>query len=222
MPYFSHMNTFSVGAMIKFGWETFKKRPWFFIGAYVLVMILSMIPGQIASMIAPAGQDVGAFAGIIALVFSIIGVFANIYYSMGTTAFALKAHDDAAGVKLMDMWHPHPIVAFVIAGALYGLAVICGLILLIVPGIIVSLMLMFGTYVVIDRNAKAMDALRESRRITRGHLWQLFVFGLALVLLNFVGLLVLVVGLLVTMPVSAFAVAHAYRTLERMAPEVVA
>jgi len=45
----------------------------------------------------------------------------------------------------------------------------------------------------------------------------LFLFGLVLIGLNLVGLLALVVGLLVTVPVTWIAVTHAYRTLASQA-----
>jgi uncharacterized membrane protein len=44
---------------------------------------------------------------------------------------------------------------------------------------------------------------------------------LALTLLNIVGVLLLLVGLLVTVPVTILATAHAYRALEHAASEVV-
>ena len=55
--------------------------------------------------------------------------------------------------------------------------------------------------------------MKESRRITRGHKWQLFGFLLMLVLINLLGLLAFVVGLFVSIPVSSLAFAHAYRLL---------
>jgi len=53
----------------------------------------------------------------------------------------------------------------------------------------------------------------ESNRITRGHKWQLFGFVLLLLLINLLGLLALVVGILVSIPVSTLAFVHAYRVL---------
>jgi len=53
----------------------------------------------------------------------------------------------------------------------------------------------------------------ESNRITRGHKWQLFGFVLLLLLINLLGLLALVVGILVSIPVSTLAFMHAYRVL---------
>jgi uncharacterized membrane protein len=59
--------------------------------------------------------------------------------------------------------------------------------------------------------------LKESWRITNGNKWQLFLFGLVLIGLNLVGLLALVVGLLVTAPITWLAATHAYRTLASQA-----
>ena len=55
--------------------------------------------------------------------------------------------------------------------------------------------------------------MSESHRLTRGHKWQLFGFVLLLLLINLLGLLALVVGLLVSIPVSTLAFVHAYRVL---------
>ena len=55
--------------------------------------------------------------------------------------------------------------------------------------------------------------MNESSRITRGHKWPLFGFVLMLVLINLLGALALIVGLLVSVPVSTLAFAHAYRVL---------
>jgi uncharacterized membrane protein len=85
--------------------------------------------------------------------------------------------------------------------------------LLIVPGIIFGLMFMFATFIVIERELGPIDAMNESHRLTRGHKWQLFGFVLLLVLVNLLGLLALLVGIFVSIPVSTLAFVHAYRVL---------
>jgi uncharacterized membrane protein len=132
---------------------------------------------------------------------------------MGATAFYLAAHDNPETVDLSLLWHPRPFWKFLGVTILLTLAVAIGLILLIVPGIIFGLMFMFATFVVIERELGPIDAMNESHRITRGHKWQLFGFMLLLLLINLLGLLALVVGLLVSIPVSTLAFVHAYRVL---------
>jgi uncharacterized membrane protein len=82
-----------------------------------------------------------------------------------------------------------------------------------VPGIIFALMFMFTTFIVIDRESGPIDAMKESGRITDGHKWKLLGFTLVLVLINLLGLAALVVGLLVSIPVSSLAFVYAYRLL---------
>jgi uncharacterized membrane protein len=83
--------------------------------------------------------------------------------------------------------------------------------LLIVPGVILGLMFLFTTLIVIERELGPIEALSESNCLTRGHKWPLLGFMLLLLLVNLLGLLALVVGLLVSIPVTTLAFVHAYR-----------
>ncbi|MBX3187845.1 MAG: hypothetical protein KF819_12550, partial [Labilithrix sp.] len=58
-----------------------------------------------------------------------------------------------------------------------------------------------------------LGAFRYSSDLTRGVRWRLFLFGVLLAALNVVGAFLLGVGLIVTIPISAFAMAHVYRRL---------
>jgi len=148
---------------------------------------------------------------------SIIGTVINLalgtLLSMGATAFYLAAHDNPDTADLSLLWHPRPFWKYLGASILLALAVAIGFVLLIVPGIILGLMFMFTTFVVIERELGPIDAMSENHRLTRGHKWPLFGFVLLLLLINLLGLLALVVGLLVSIPVSTLAFVHAYRVL---------
>jgi len=202
--------------MIRFGWETFKKRPWFFIGVMAVIWVVTGVFSQMSSY----GEKATGAAVIFALVGVFVGIVGQMFVKMGTISFTLKAHDAPEGSKLNDLWAPEMFWSYLIASILVGLIVVAGIILLIVPGIIWALRYMFVPYLVIDRKLGVMAALRESSRITLGHKWQLLGLVVVLGLLNILGLLALVVGLLVTVPVTMLAVAHAYRTLEHSASEV--
>jgi uncharacterized membrane protein len=201
---------FSTGAAIRFGWETFKRRPWFFVGSTFLILLASGLANGLTS-----GID-AAFTGSPEEP-SIIGTVVNFalgtLISMGATAFYLAAHDNPDTADLSLLWHPRPFWKFLGASILLSLAVAIGLVLLIVPGIIFGLMFMFATFVVIERELGPIDAMNESNRLTRGHKWQLFGFVLVLLLINVLGLMALVVGILVSIPVSTLAFVHAYRVL---------
>lgn len=209
------MNTFSGSACVRFGWETFKKRPWFFVGITVLVAAISGISGQFTS--GYAGKTVVLIgAGFL------VSFVVSLLVKMGTINVYLKAHTDAQSATFEDLWAPSRLVSFLIASVLVGAIVIVGLILLIVPGIIWTLRYSFVPYLIMDRGLNVSAALSESSRITSGHKWRLLGFFLLLALINLLGALCLLVGLLVSIPVSGLAVVRAYRTLSgQVSPKVV-
>ena len=210
------MPALSVGDCIRFGWETFKKRPGILIGVFVLVMAIPAIPGILLPPpeVVPGAPPPPTTAQLVATLLSVV---IGLLVTIGATTFALRAHDDIASVQIGDLWNPKVFWRFLGAELLAGIIVFVGFLLLVVPGVIAALGLGFVPYVVIDRGAGPIDALKESWRITKGNKWRLLLFGLVLIGLNLVGLLALVVGLLVTVPVTWLAVTHAYRTLASQA-----
>jgi uncharacterized membrane protein len=206
---------FSTGSTLRFGWETFKKRPWFFVGSTVVILLVS---GLINALTNAVDGTFGGSPDQPSVIGGVINLGLGTLLSMGATAFYLAAQDNPETVDLSTLWHPQPFWKFLGASILFALAVAVGFVLLIVPGIIFALMFMFTTFIVIDRELGPIEAMKESNRITYGHKWTLLGFGVLLVLINLLGLIAFVVGLLVSIPVSSLAVAHAYRVLAGHAP----
>ncbi len=206
---------FSTGSAIRFGWETFKKRPWFFVGSTVVILLAS---GLINAFTTAIDSAMGGSVEEPSIVGIVINLGLGTLLSMGATAFYLAAHDNPETVDLTTLWHPQPFLNYLGASILFGLAVAAGFVLLVVPGVIVALMFMFTTFIVIDRTLGPIEAMKESHRITHGHKWTLLGFSLMLVLINLLGILALVVGLLVTIPVSSLALVSAYRQLGGRTP----
>ncbi len=103
---------------------------------------------------------------------------------------------------------------YLLTSALFGLIVLCGLILLIAPGVVWLLRYCFAGFLAVDRQLHPLEALRESRRITNGARGQLLVFGLACAGVNLLGAIALGVGLLFTVPTTCIAAAHVLRQLQ--------
>jgi len=110
-----------------------------------------------------------------------------------------------------------------------GFWLIPGGILGVLLAIVLSLGLSLYGYFIIDRNAPKISGLGESWAVVRPHFWPFLGLHVLLALINIgllvaafiVGLLLIVVGLLVTIPlamvlvfgITALALAYAYRTL---------
>ena len=110
-------------------------------------------------------------------------------------------------------------IYYVLAIILLGLSVVGGHILLIIPGIIFAVRLAFVKFIIIENEIKPMEALRESKRITKGYRWKLFWFFLVLLLINLLGLICLIVGIFYTAPLTALAVVIVYKKLSNRAEE---
>jgi len=201
---------FTAGSAIRFGWETFKKRPWFFVGATLVILfaygVVGAITNGIDGAIGGSAEDPSVIGGLLNLVLST-------FVGMGVMAFFIAAHDDPETVDLSALWHPRPFWSFLGTSILVGLVVGIGFVLLIVPGILAAIFFMFSTVLVIDRNLGPIEAMKESMRIGRGHRWTLLGLLALLALIGLAGMLALFVGLLVAIPVTALAFVHAYRVL---------
>jgi len=105
--------------------------------------------------------------------------------------------------QIRDLYSSKPIVLlnYVIASIAYGLMVMVGFLLLIVPGIFLALKYQFYGYLITDRGMGPIEALKESGRLTEGAKKDLFVFWLTF----FCGILVImiVLGLLIALPIGA-------------------
>lgn len=208
---------FSIREMIRFGWETFKKRPWFFAGATLLIAVISAISSQLTGLMNASNLDQHSLFPLFAVGF-FVGLIVSILIKMGSINFFLKAHDGVENVSVRDLWAPYPLWKYLLTGVVFGFIVIIGLILLVVPGVVWALRYMFAQYLVMDKHLDVSEALSQSAKMTYGYKWRLLGFGFALAGINILGALCFLVGLLVSIPVSSLAFVHAYRTLSRMAP----
>lgn len=216
------MNTFSVKGALTYGWNTFKSRPWIFVQAGILLFIVNIALSSAQELLEETGKLNGDMMALIFALLSLaIGIGVAFLISMGETAFFLRAHDKPEDVSLKDLWHPHPFWKFLGTSLLAGLMILGGLILLIVPGIIVGLMVMFVGYIVIEEKLGPINAIKRSMALTKGNRWKLFQLSLSLLVLNILGLLALLIGLFVTIPVSFIAMVYAYRALKGEAAEEV-
>src|ERR1700733_11128345 len=100
------MNTFTAGSCIRFGWDTFKKRPWFLIGAMIVYLVVVFAIAFLLTELIAQGGILG-FIGIVArLAFQML-------ISMSVVSFALRAHDDIEHVTIGNFWHPRPFWKYV-------------------------------------------------------------------------------------------------------------
>ena len=97
---------------------------------------------------------------------------------------------------------------------LWYIAVAVGYVLLVIPGIWISTRLSLLPYVMADRGVGGMQAIQMTWQLTRGRFWSLFGLSLLGMVIYFVGMLIIIVGVIpailwVTLAFSAYYAALA-------------
>src|SRR5687767_10803317 len=167
-------------------------------------------------------QDVGTFIliALIALALISVGSFVVTGPLMAGMFIAVRRRMTEGRTDMMDLFagFNHFIDTFLVCilTSLFGFV---GLALCIFPVLIVFAFYLFAYAFVVDRKLSFWDAMESSRKLVVGNLVDYIIFVLLLILLNFVGLLLVGIGLLVTVPVSVAAVAVAYQEAVGFIPQ---
>jgi len=198
---------FSKSEAIKFGLDITKKNLKFFIVVSLIFFIISFLPNFILTLTEPGSLNVV----LMVLLFSLL--FLSLIVELGFLKIALNFYDNEKS-KISDIFLTYPLFLKYLGGLiLYSLIVLLGLILLVIPGIIWSIKFQFFPCFIVDKKIGPLEALKRSSKITRGSKWNLFLFGLLVMLINLAGTLFFIVGLLFTIPVTMLAYIFVYRKL---------
>ncbi len=187
---------FSFQEIFSFGWGKTRQHAWFI---FLTFLIISIVLSAVK-------------------LFPFINLIVSLMAGLSFASISLLISRDQH-FTFHDLYTPllsqRRVLKFIVLTVLYGIAVILGTILFIIPGLYVAVRFKFLPFVVIEHeNASLKDLIKMSYKLTEGHFWPVFGLLILLAILNVVGFLFLVVGLFVTIPVSVFATAHVYNKLK--------
>ena len=209
------MQQFSIGEAFKQGWALTKKNFGFLIGVFVFIALINIVFTGLLSLLE---KNEGILFNALYVVIYLASIVVSSVLSLGAIKIALALADQKPAAfndlfsTLNFFWK------YLGASILYGLIVMGGLLLLIVPGLRWAVKYEFYVYALVEKNAGVIESLKISGAITKGSKWPLFFLGILVVLLNLLGILVVLVGLLVTVPLSMMVSVVAYRMLCQKAP----
>lgn len=191
---------------IRFGWKTVQT-------SFGFILLTIGVATFVPSVISWGGEHVFHRDGQVFFI-KLISALVSATFGLGLSKIYLRFSDGEKpifenlfdGLARAHIWLASTIIATV--------AITMGLILLIFPGVIMLLRLWLVGFVLVDERTGPIDAIQRSWDITRGHTMDLLVLFIALVGLNILGCVCLVVGLLVTVPISGLALAYVYRQLK--------
>jgi len=199
--------TLEIAQLLKFGVEKFRQYGSFIIGIMVTYYVLAIVP-QIYYLIYDTA--VNGFADqVISFLFSML----QMLLSLGLAKITLLLIDDRE-TEVTDLINNLDIfLSYFVATIIYMAAVLVGVILLVIPGIIVGVRLQFYPYYIIEEKDNAFVALQKSFEDTKELTLELVLFGLAVFALNLLGFLFFGVGIIFTYPVTQLATAVIYKGL---------
>lgn len=213
-PYLAHKNNllsnrmeyFRTGEVLGKSWELFKAH-WLFLLMILGIMLLSQV---IFSGLEKATEDMVGLS----LIVSIATFLASLWISFNFIKLYLHLIDTNTEGKINEAFSfSQSFWPFLGASVLFGVMIVFGMLLFIVPGIYWALKYQFYGELIVDKKMGALESLQKSGEITKGVKWQLLGFSLVLVGMSILGVLALGVGLFVTIPMSSLAYIMVYRKL---------
>jgi len=196
-------HTFSIEQTLRSGWKKTRAH-----SGLVFKAILTLFAVQIAQSIVSKVLE-GTFIGVGA---TIVLVAASIYIGIGFTRIAFKLAKEEHTVYA-DIIPPWDLVwRYALASLLSGLIIGLGFLLLIIPGIYFALRFSMVRFAILE-GAGVKESLRKSSAMTEGKKWHILGFFIVFAVINILGAMLFLVGLLITVPVTLIAYAEVYRHL---------
>ena len=180
----------SASSLIKESWKIYKDNfslffkiiAWFFIPAAVWAVLGILNLNEI--FIIPISILVG-------IAYFILALFLSIALIVATDSIINKKKVDLSLIYKLSY---SKIISYLWVSVLFNLAILAGLILLVIPGIILAVLLSFSAFAVILDNKTGSSALSESKKLVKDNFWGVlwrwvatyFVYGFILSIIVFV------------------------------------
>lgn len=166
------------------------------------------------------------FLGIHFAVGSLVPVFGGMIVSgplMGGLFYVILDIRRGEEFKITRMFDgfTKKLVPLVLVGALTSILITIGFFMLILPGLLISGWYLFPYLFVIDKDMDFWPAMEASREIGFENHLSVFLFVIALVVINLAGALAVGIGLIISVPLSMCSVVIAYEHLTGADAEVV-
>lgn len=198
------MASFTLGEAFTEGWKLTKPNIWKIWKFTALIFGVGIVFGVIGALMGGVGESL---MSLVSYVFSLA-------ITMGYLRVMLMIMEGKP-VKMADLfWFEGKVIWAYFAGSIiYFLIVMGGLFLLIIPGIIWALMFGQYYYVIADKKLGPIDALKYSQVIMRGNKWQYFLLGAVVGFMNMMAVLLFLIPLIVTIPLSTMIMVWVYRKM---------
>ena len=178
----------NAGSALGYGWQKMKNN---FVN--LLVVILILMVAQSLSGFSNSGSNPSFSERSLSFVIWLL-IAGPIAYS-SAWVFLKAVRGDAYDIKDVFACFSKDYFEIMLANFLVTIIIIIGFVFLIIPGIIFAVKLAFVPYLVMDKQMKAMDAIKASWEMTRGYFWQIFFLGFISFFIVLGGLILFIIGI---------------------------
>lgn len=198
---------FSISEVCSTSWQRLKSQIWVLAGLMIGITIIYVIFSACTTL--AQGSVVGSIvANLLSAVISCffaLGYIKNIFQALDGDEPQLSAYRQQA----------RKIITYFVANFLLGIIFLVGLVLLIIPGIYLSLRLQFATAFIVEEDTGIIESLKRSWEITRGQEMSLFLLMLATIGFLLLGLIVFGIGIFVAAPYAYTIYCYTFRKLNK-------
>ena len=190
----------SIGGSFSHGWQIiFGKQ---FLPLLLTVIILGLLHGPTYTMKFD-GNDFG-WPFLFLLPLALFGLAYGFLFvpvlEYGKDFLFLKAiREEEADLRILFEGFRTKYLNIILANLIVTALVILGSVMLLIPGIIVGIRLVFVSYLVMDKNMEPMKAVEKSWQMTRGHGWEIFGMAILSFFIFIGGVIVFFVGAIISL-----------------------
>jgi hypothetical protein len=187
---------------ISYGWKGLTK----YLGPLLLITLVVVVISVGMSLVGYLFDS-----WFLQLTWNIVTTVVSLIVAMGLIRAALAVVDGRTPEVGM-LFHTDNFVPYLVASILVGLSVGIGLLLCIIPGLILGFLFAFYGYAIVDgRVSDGIEAMKTSWNVVSANVGQLLLLFILVFIINIAGALLCGVGLFFTYPLTAIAIAYAWR-----------
>lgn len=177
----------------------------------------------------------------ISVIVYIVSIGLDLIFDMGLINLALKIVSKRS-LRIKDLFSTYNLLTSYLGMVLiWMIMTVLGLVFFIIPGIIILFRFILAPFLIVDRKISALDALKRSYLMTKGRIKELITFTTVLNLINLpliigvfmfmlipsqnltpmitsLGVILLIIGVFITAPISMLAMVFFYRNLPVISP----
>lgn len=187
------------------------------VDAIGIILLLSVIPIIGVGLVEVISHILSLNEGIRVTLEQIVSILISGLLTMGYTNFFLKISRDE-DVEISELWSKtHMFIPFIVVSILVTVFTTLWTLLLIIPGIIAAFSYSFVYYVMLDNEEmSAMKVIKESKRILKGHKFDLFVLQLSFIGWSILGIFTLGILYFWLIPYMSVTTCNFYNNIKEL------